>query len=1155
MHFRSCYILALAAAVLSAQDTRGTLLGRVADSTGAVIPGVEVRAINPATGITVRGRTNETGDYAVPYLLPGVYTVEAELAGFKRFVREGVQIRVNDAVTLDISMSPGDVTETVEVTAVTPLLETSSASVGQVIDQRRITELPIVAGNPFQLIQLSPGVLNTTNLRIRNLSAPNSTSQISTDGNAQYSNEFTIDGIPNVRTAPFEGSSLQVAFIPPTSAVSEFKIQTVSYDASLGHTPGAVINVSTTSGTNELHGELHEYFRNRVLDAKDFFQNRSGQALPVYQNNRYGFSAGGPVYLPRRYDGRNRSFWFYAHEQHRFAYPTPNTWTVPTAAQLQGDFSGLLALGPQYQIYDPYTIQPAPGGRFSRLPIPGNIIPSSRLSPVAQSLSKLWPAPSQPGTSDGRDNFFAGAQNSKNRHYQHIGRIDHAFGQNHRLFLRFHYDWFEEAKNDNFQNIANRTHHNRSNHGAALDDVIVFSPSFLLNLRYGFLHFEFPERRASRGIDLGPYGFSKNLIGLADAARVALPNTSIDGYSGFGTGPDQIVSHVTHATAANFTKLVRSHTLRFGVDFRVDRPFADDFANGVSPSLSFGTNWTRGPLDNSTSAPMGQSLASFLLGLPTGGSMSRLSGGQAMQTRFLALYLQNDYKVTSRLTLMMGLRHEYETPLTERFDRTVTEFAFSEVSPIDAQARARYAANPIPAVPVDQFRARGGLLFAGAGGRPRTFWEGDKNNFMPRLGIAFTLRPTTVIRTGYGIFFDVLGSKYQAIPSGFSQSTPVVASLDNGLSYIASLADPFPNGLLPAQGPAGGLATNLGQSVSFYPRKMINSYAQRWSFGVQHQFLREFVIDASYVGNRGTKLAATREFNPVPAHYLSALPYRDQPVIDFLTAQVRNPFAGLLPGTGLNGANVSQSQLLRPYPQFTGISSVEPSGYSWYHSLQVRGEKRFSSGYTLNLAYTWSKFMEAAAFLNATDPMPERVISTHHRTHRLVVSGIYELPFGRGCKFATHAGRFWDLLIGGWQLNAIITRQSGQPLGFGNSIFNGDLNTIPLPRSERTVDRWFNTEAGFERDTRRQLANNIRRFPSRFGGIRSDGQHMWDVSALKKFELRERVRLEFRAEAYNALNHANFNNPNTSPTSTAFARVTSQNGNPRWWQLALRLTF
>jgi hypothetical protein len=1130
------------------------LLGRVADSSGAVVPNVEVRATNNATGTTATGRTNESGSYVIPYLLPGTYEVEAALTGFKTFLRGGIQIRVGDSVGLDITLQPGDVAERVDVTAEAPLLETNSASIGQVVDQRRMTELPVVGGNPFQLVQLAPGVVNTTDLRIRNTSAPNATSQIATDGNATYSNEFSIDGVPNVRSAPFEGNSNQVAYIPPATAVSEFKVQTITYDASLGHTPGAVINVATASGTNTLHGEAHEFVRNRVFDAPNFFQNRAGQTLPVYQYNRYGASAGAPVILPRIYNGTNRTFWFYAMEFNPFTVPTPNTRTVPTPEQLTGDFSALLRLGPQYQIYDPATAQPEANGRLRRSPYPNNIIPPSRISPIARSLAQFWPAPNQAGTIDGRNNFFAGRQNSANKYQTHLGRVDHALSDSHRMFIRLHGDSFQEVKNNDFGNIANETYHERRNHGAALDDVFVISPTFLVNLRYGFTHFEFPERRASRGIDLTQFGFSTALTGLIDPALIALPVTSVDGYNGFGTGVDRVTSDARHAVSGHITRLVGSHSMRIGSELRVDRSFSNNIMAGVSPTFTFATNWTRGPLDNAAASPLGQGLASYLLGLPTGGSLARLSGGEALQSRFWAVYWQDDWKLSSRLTMNLGLRYEYETPLTERFDRSVTQFDFASPSPIEMQARAAYAANPQAGIPASAFDVPGGVLFAGVNGLPRTFWGADKNNFMPRVGFAYTLKPSTVIRAGYGLFYDTNSTKYPSQQPGFSQSTPFVASLDNGLTFQSTLGTAFTDGLLPAQGANGGLMTNAGQSVTFYPRRMLNAYAQRWSFGVQQQFLREWVVDAAYVGNRGTQIAIARQLNAVPAPYLSTLPGRDQPVIDYLSAQVRNPFAGLLPGTGLNGATIGRSQLLRPFPQFTGVTSYMPQGYTWYHSLQVRAEKRFSRGYTLNIAYTWSKAMEAVSYLNESDSLPEEVISPNDRTHRAVISGIYELPFGQGRALLSNAGRLLNTIAGGWQINGVVTRQSGAPLGFGNSILLGDIKAVPLSGEERMVDRWFNTTV-FDRDTRNQLGSNIRTLPSRFSGIRSDGQYMWDLSLLKNFALTERVKLQFRGETYNALNHPNFNAPNTSPTNSAFGAVTSQNGNPRWWQLALKLTF
>ncbi len=359
----------LSASWAAAQDPRGAITGTVVDATNAVIPGVTVRATNAETGVSASAVSNTAGNYNIPFLLPGRYRVTAELTGFKRFVRDGVEVRVGETVALTIQMEVGAVTETVEVRATTPVLDTTAASLGQVFDQRRILELPQRGYNPMELTLLTPGVVNTTNMRLRKAMAPEATSQIMADGAGQYNNEFQIDGIPNMSTDRGRGYS-RIAFSPPIGAVREFNMQTTSYDASVGRTMGAVINVSTNSGTNQFHGELHYVLRHSGLDAPNFFDNKAGTRKRVYQDHRYGFSVGGPVVVPGLYRGNNRTFWFYVFDDNRFGVPSQFTSTVPTAAQRTGDFSALLRLGSQYQIYDPFTTQPAPGGRFSRQPSP-----------------------------------------------------------------------------------------------------------------------------------------------------------------------------------------------------------------------------------------------------------------------------------------------------------------------------------------------------------------------------------------------------------------------------------------------------------------------------------------------------------------------------------------------------------------------------------------------------------------------------------------------------------------------------------------------------------------------------------------------------------------------------------------------------------------
>lgn len=786
---------------LWAQDSRGTLLGRVSDATGAVVPGAEVRATNSATGVSVSARSNASGNYVIPYLLPGAYVVNAELTGFKRFVREGVQIRIADSVELDIQMEVGAVAESVEVRAETPLLSTAEASLGQVIDERRVLELPLFAGNPMDLVHLAPGITNTANLRLRKAGWNAAPSQFSTDGAGSNKNEFTIDGVSNTYS---DGTAPRVAFSPPATAVQEFRVQTSSFDASIGHTGGGTVNVSTKSGANAVHGELHWWLRHAKLDSRTLFQARAGRKLPLYQDNRYGASAGGPALIPRLYNGKNRTFWFYAWEANTWGVPTDFTATVPTAAMRRGDLSELLAIGANYRIYDPATTTPAAGGRLSRLPFAGNVIPPSRLDPVGQKLLALYPPPNQAGTRDQRNNYFRPGKALED-YWVHMGRFDHAFSEKHRLFLRLHRDFWEEDKNRTFADNTNGIILNRVNRGAALDDVYVFDPTFLLNVRYGITQQDFRERRVSRGFDLTSLGFSRNLASLVDAKLATVPYTqagSLTALSNWESG-DGVTASLIHSIVANFTKLKGDHNLRFGAESRAYREFRARFPYDVSPNLNFPNTYTRGPFDNSPAPPVGGELASLLLGIP-GGSMSR-TASYAEQNLHQSLFVQDDFKASRRLTLNLGLRWEYESPITERFDRSVAGFAYGVSNPIEAQARANYARNPIPELPPEQFRVVGGLTFANTGGNPRTLWKAEKNNLMPRFGLAYQLHSTTVLRAGYGIFYTPAAIlTTNTIQTGFSQSTPIQASLDSGLTFIATTANPFPSGLLSPLAPPAG---------------------------------------------------------------------------------------------------------------------------------------------------------------------------------------------------------------------------------------------------------------------------------------------------------------------------------------------------------------
>ena len=1132
-----------------AQDPRGNIIGRVTDSSQALIVGVQVRAINSETGVPASAETNAAGSYNIPFLLPGKYRITAEMSGFKTFVRDGIQIRVGETVELPIQMEIGAVSETLEVKAEAPVLDTAGASLGQVVDQRRALELPIAAGNPLQLMLLTPGITEPSTF----LWKPAwNFRQLVIDGNGATNNEFTIDGVSNTFADSSAGQS-RFAFSPPQTAVSEFKIETSPYDASIGHSIGASVNVSTKNGTNTLHGEAHWFVRNKAFDAPSFFNNKYGTKQQNYQDNRYGVSAGGPVYIPKTYNGRSKTFWFYAYEGNKWGVPQPYTTTVPTAAERTGDFSALLALGSAYQIYDPASVSTAPGGRTQRLPFPNNAIPSARLDPIALNLLKYYPLPNQAGTSDFRNNYFNGSATAKEDYYVHLARIDHSFSDQHRAFLRLNYDWWAEDKNHYINNPADGIILNRINRGLALDDVYVLTPSLVLNVRYGLTQQEFPERRTSRGIDLSTLGFSSPLTSMIDGSLETLPRVAIPGYytlGGWESG-DGTNTSLTHSFSGNLTKVLSKHNLKFGADARVYRSFGNRFPRSTAPDFSFGTAYVLGPLDNSPAAPIGQELASMLLGIP-GGSMAQ-TASYALQDLYLGAYLQDDFKITPKLTLNLGLRYEKEWPVTERFNRLVAGFASNTSNPIEAQALANYATNPIPELPVSQFRVMGGQLWVNQNGVGRSPFRGEGNDFLPRIGLAYQLTSKTMIRTGYGIFYDTMGvNTTSAIQTGFSQSTPIQASLDNGFTFLANTANPFPTGLLPPLGPAGGLATNLGQSISYYNADRRRPYSQRWSFGVQQMLPKQFLVEAEYVGNKAVRLPISQEFDSTYRQYLSTSPVRDQPTIDYLSKAIPNPLYGTNP---IFGTTTSPASLLRPFPEFSSANVIVNSGYSWYHALQARVERRFAQGFTFLLGYTWSKAMEATQFLNSSDALPYRSIGTFDRPQRLSMSGIWEIPFGKGRAHGANLPAALEFIAGGWQVDGLVIRQAGPALGFGNVIFTGDLHNIPLPKDQQSVDHWFNVNAGFNRDSRQQLSYNVRTFPLLFSGVRGDGRANWDFSVIKNFPIHEPVTIQFRAEAYNSFNHANFNAPNTSPTSSAFGTITGTANDPRNFQFSLKLKF
>ena len=1177
----------------NAQEFRGSISGRVTEASGAVVSSATVTVLNTATNSTTTATTNESGAYTVLYLTPGSYSLTAEAKGFKKVIRQNIEVRVGDKLELDLQLEVGAVSETVNITTDSPLLDTNTASGGQVIDQRRISELPLSDGNPFVLSRLAPGVTYTGDLRFSRPFDNGGTSSIVADG-APGRNEFTLDGVPNMASG---GGLGRVAFVPPADAVQEFKVETASFDAQAAHTAAATVNVTLKSGTNTLHGTVYEFVRNDVLSGNTFILNRTNLSTNPARDrdkdgkadrdplryNRYGFTVGGPVFLPKKVFGpaevdlRNRSFFFFSLEKLPDVFPEPGLFTVPTAKQRNGDFSELPTGA---LIYDPATAR-QDGARVRRDPFPGNIIPANRISAIARNYLNFYPLPNQPGDAQGRNNYISG--NPRTDAFRSIsGRFDQTISEKQRFFARYSYNNRREARG-NWTGVVNGLKPTgnflfRINHGGTFDHVYNFGPTVVLNSRVGYTRFNEPNIRQNQGIfNPASLGFPAATAALF-GPELYFPRFEIGQYSVLGDSVGGGSNFNIYTAQSTVTKIAGKHSWRFGYDFRSYRENAFG-AGHAAGRYDFGTTFTRGPLDNSAAAPIGQELASFLLGLPTGGTIDR-NAARSSQGLYNGMFVHDDWKVSSKLTLNLGLRYEYEGAPTERYNRQLAGFDPLVASPVEAAAKTAYAASPIPELAASAFQVKGGLLFAN--NNTRGIWDADKNNFQPRAGFAYQLNGKTVIRGGWGIYTVpfVIDGVNQA---GFSLATPLVGTTDNGLTSVGTLANPFPTGVLTPAGASLGLSVLLGQNISFRPRDLNNTQAQRWSFGVQRELPGNWVVELQYVGNHGYDGAVgTNIFNTVPRQFLSTSPFRDQAQTDrigFLNQAVTNPFRNLIPGTGLNNATVSRSQLLRPFPQFGNVTSIRNDASSDYHGAQMRLEKRFSKGYTALVSYTWSKFLEAGTFLNEVDTNFERRYSDADAPHRLVLSGIWEIPFGRGRKWGAGWNRGVDAVLGGWQVQGIGQLQSGRPLTLGNVYYNGDLSKLKtdiksanFPRfagDTRTVfdisgfyfnDAAVQTNGAVDpvkqrNDIRIQLDRNIRTLPSRFAQFRGDSLNLWDLSVSKNFSITEKIRLQLRGEFLNAFNKVIFSAPDLNPRNSTFGQLTGQDNLARDVQLGLKLIF
>lgn len=1174
-------ILTLALAtpsVVWSQDTRGAISGRISDQSGALVPNAKVTVRNTQVGTALNLTTNTEGLYRAPLLQPGFYDIEVSADGFKKAVRKGVEVHVADRLEINLALEIGAAAEQVTVSAESPLLNTESASTGTVVDSKRVEKLPLSYGNPFLLIGLTAGVTFNGSVRLDRPFEPTHIVNFSMGGTRGNLNDITIDGAPTTATA--NANEVTASYVPPTDIVQEFKVQTNTFDAQFGQTQGGVTNISIKSGANQFHSSANYSFQRPSFWANDFFLNKNGTPRPDFLFNRWGGSFSGPVMLPK-YNGRNKTFFLVGYEGIRDSRPRHDdtTNTVPTPAMHTGDFSALLAApnGAQYTIYDPATRVAIAGGRFQQTPFPGNRIPVARFDKVGQAILGFYPkAEKSPGDAVGLGNYQDPTTAEKAKYYNLTTRVDQNLGNNQRFFIRYSTYDRHSTYNNYFDNAFVGDQFYFLSYAAAFDHVYTISPTLLLNTRYSYNRFirgsDQPE--SAVGFDLASLGFSPEYIKQVPADQVRFPRINMTGYISNGhTNERRPVNN--HTVAATLTKSAGAHSLRTGFEFRVYQE-ADAFrSNQQTGNFTFGSTWTRGPLDNSANSPgsIGQSVAALLLGLPDSGSITR-QADYIEQSGSWGFFVQDDWKVNSRLTVNLGLRYEFETPLRERFNRSTLSFDPTYVQPISQAAQAAYAniypgiSGGFPQLPPSAFALRGGMTFAGVGGNDGGLYNTPKNVFMPRAGIAYKLDNKSVLRVGAGMFAGFLGERRGDVQqNGFTQNTNMVISNDNGLTFLSKLANPFPNGVAEPVGNAAGYQTFLGQGFTFFNQNPRIPITTRWEASLQREF-RMFLFEANYIGNKSHRLEVTRNINALPLQYLSTLRTRDDAYNNVMTAAIPNPMRGLVPGNSqgiYTGATTSRQTLLAPFPAFSSnaINTSQNAGYGWYHSFQFTASKRFSKGYTIQGSYTLQKWMQAVNLLNAADPAPIREISDADAPHRMNISSVWSLPFGKGRRFLPDGNAFVSRLVGGWELSGIYSIQSGFPLAWGNVIYNGDPKNILLPLDQRSPDHWFNV-ANFETAAARQLlGTQLRTWPFRFSQLRGPRQNNLDLAIIKQTRITEGKNLEFRAEALNAANHPYFPNPNMTVTAAQSARSTgfgqisasTMNNYARRLQMSLRFLF
>ena len=1136
-------ILLLPLAVVSlAQQGTGGIFGTVTDPSGAPILGAPVAVTNVATNVTTKGTTGERGDYIFPRLAVGDYSVTASQTGFKSLVRTGVVLQVDQRAEVNLQLQLGDVGEKVEVTGDAPLVNTTNSTVGDVIENRRVAELPLNGRNALALMYLSPDTkaqAGTSGFGDRGTALSN----VSINGGPSSINAFLLDGGTNNQ------AFLQDLNVNPTvDSIEEFKVQSGAMSSEFGFTLGGVVNMVTKSGTNSVHGTAYEFVRNNDFDARNAF----AAGITPYRYNQFGGAVGGPVFVPKAYDGRNKTFFFFNIEHWQYSYANSIITSVPTAAQRNGDFSQLFnASGVLIPIYDPASTAVHPSGSgYVRTLFPGNVIPASLLDPVSKNLLSYLPQPNRTPTNafTQANNLIALAPAALHMN-QYVIKLDHHFSEKDAASFRYFY--FQHFNNNGGGDIWDTPLLDyRYDHYTARNFIVTethsFSPTLLNEAHLSLARNYFPFQAASFAANF------PSTLGLpASVPGLEAPNFAGGaGLPGQADLSDGIRGQSTWQLADALTWVRGLHTLKMGFDIRVQQ--ANNFQpSGLSGAYSFSSGLTNNP---QVPSGTGSSIATFVLGQVSSASIVTALG-ESETGHSVSGYVQDDYRVTARLTLNLGLRYDYQPWATER-NNGLSNFVPSAIDSVNG--------------------LKGAVLYGGKGFTGSPLGNTEKTAFGPRVGLAWDIggNSKTVFRAGYGVYYEnVVTRDMFGNTAGFASTTTSYNPPGGNTNLPAfKFSQGLPTPPVQPLGSALGPAAFLGQAVSFDQSGESVPRAQEWNASVQRQLPGQWGVELGYTGNHANHLVAggynLDQLNP---SYLS--------MGNALQNPVQNPYAGIVPGS-LGGATITQQQSLLAFPYYTSVTVRDPHlGSSINHAGFVSVKKKFSSGLVLLASYTKAKLISDSIVIpdnfgsllvgNATvtgyqnglfDRKGERSLDPTNVAQRVVISGVYELPVGKG-KPLNLTNPVANGIFGGWQAQGIFTAQSGLPLvitGANNNVATRPNSTGQSAKlSNPTQYAWFNTSV-FVNPPNYTYGNLGRTLPD----VQGPGLVNIDMSVIKNIHIWERVSMQIRAEAINMTNHVNLGMPSTgfSPganglnSSSTFGTITSASA-ARILQFGAKLVF